>query len=246
MNKYEDFALRMSELLFDMRYDDINGVSLTAFDDEIQIPEDYIDKVLDNEKHCTAIKEQIRLSVLLSVETDPRRYNIDGEGHFQYTAPDTYDHAYIMDNYISDQYEKEHPIMEARYVCSHCGGDNVQIKAWVKPNLNYKFVGEVEGDELGWCDDCQLHSVIDTVEMNQRNTVIGFQVDLDANDEMHPDMDASFCVYSLPQVKKMIKKDKNRWNLLAIYEDTIEDPTMMFNGDPRNPDETVMEILLKK
>lgn len=142
--------------------------------------------------------------------------------------------------------EKNNPIMEARYICSHCGSDNVQVKAWVKPNDNYKYVGEVEGDELGWCDDCQLPSVIDTVEMNVQNKVIGFQVDLDNNDEMHPDMSASFCVYSLPQVNKMIEQDKNRWSLLAIYEDTIEEPTMMFKGDPRNPDEPVMKILLDK
>ena len=77
MNKYEDFALRMSELLFDMRSEDISGTSLTAFDDTIEIPEDYINKVLDDKKHCTAIKEQIRMSVLLSVQTDPRKYEKD-------------------------------------------------------------------------------------------------------------------------------------------------------------------------
>jgi len=251
MNKYEDFAQRMSEELFQMRLEDIScALSLTAFNNEVEIPDSYVDKVLEDEQHCTAIKEQIRLSVLLSVQTDPRKYKEvkslkDGSTKFVYSS-DTYDHAYIMDNYIEDQYEKDNPIMEARYICSHCGSDNVQVKAWVKPNLGHKFVDEVEGDELGWCDDCGLYSVIETKEMNVRNHVIGFQVDLDSNDEMHPDMDASFCVYSLPQVQKMINKDKNRWNLLAIYDDTIEEPTMMFNGDPRDPDEPVMEVLLKK
>jgi hypothetical protein len=82
--------------------------------------------------------------------------------------------------------------------------------------------------------------------MVMNNNVIGFQVDLDKNGEMHPDMSASFCVYSYPQVTEMIKQDRSRWKLLTIYNDTIEEPTLMFKGDPRNHDKTALEFLLDK
>jgi hypothetical protein len=122
-------------------------------------------------------------------------------------------------------------------VCTHCGSDNVQLKAWVKPNKNNKFVDLVEGDELGWCGDCELHSVIDSVELKTNAKVIGFQVvgKEESPDEgnIHPDMKASFCVYNLSQARKMIGK-YDYWRLLTIWSGDIEDATMMFKGNPRN------------
>lgn len=247
MTKEEDFANKMSELLFDMRSDDI-GMSEVTTDDDRNVPESYVDKVLDDNKHCTAIKELIRLSVLESVTNRPNQYLKDNNGNFEYTAPHTYDHTYAMDNYIADQYMKDNPVMAYRYVCDHCGSDNVTTKVWVKPNKNFEIPDEIFSEDLNdnFCEDCDENRTLSKVEMNVRSTVVGFQVDLDADDEMHPDMSASFCVYSLPQVNKMIDQDCNRWKLLTIYDDTIEEPTFMFNGDPREPDETFLEVLLKK
>ena len=246
MNKYEDFASRMSELLFDMRLEDIGMSDLTT-DDGTEISESYVDKILNDDKHCTAIKERIRLSVLEDVKLSPNKYSFDN-GKYHYTAPNTYYHAYLVDTYIEEQYVKDNPIMETRFVCDHCGSDNVLTKVWTRPNNNMEFPDEIYTEDMNdnFCEDCDENRTLSKVKMNVRRTVIGFQVDLNYNNEMHPEMSASFCVYSLPQVNKMIEHDTNRWNLLTIYDDMIDEPTMMFNGDCREPDETVMEVLLKK
>lgn len=247
MTKEENFAIRMSVLLLSMRGEDCFCSELNT-DDGREIPECYISMVLNDNKHCTAIKELIRLSVLESVTNNPRLYRTDFDGEFQYTAPNTYDHAYIVDTYIEQQYLKDNPLMAYRWVCEHCGSDNVQTKLWTRPNKNFELVHEdiSEDHKDNYCNDCGFNINLIKKEMNVRSTVIGFQVDLDDNDEMHPDMSASFCIYSLPQVNQMINQDPNRWKLLAIYTDTIEEPTYMFNGDPREPDETVLETILKK
>jgi hypothetical protein len=124
------------------------------------------------------------------------------------------------------------------YLCMHCGGDHVQVKSWTKPNDGQKFVDEVEGDELGWCDDCQLSSVIQTAELKTCAKVIGFQVvgedGTEQDGEIHPDMDASFCVYNLSQANEMLNSDiEGQWRLLTLWEGDVEEPTMMFEGDPR-------------
>lgn len=59
---------------------------------------------------------------------------------------------------------------------------------------------------------------------------IGYQV-VNKNDEIHPDMDASFCLYSLKQAKAM-KGTSRKWKLLPIYEGEVEEPTFMFEGNP--------------
>ena len=132
------------------------------------------------------------------------------------------------------------------YICTYCNSDNVQIKAWVKPNENNLFVAEVNnGDELGWCNDCNLTTVIQTVAVKKNAKIIGFQVvgedGTPEEGEMHPHIDASFCVYSLPQARAMLDDNDNgneRWRLMTIWEGDIEEPTMMFTGDPQEPMET--------
>jgi hypothetical protein len=127
------------------------------------------------------------------------------------------------------------------YICPQCNSDNVQVKAWVRPNKNYEFVDEVnEGDEAGWCDDEQLSTFVETAELTRDAKVIGFQVvgeDGTAEEgEIHPDMDASFCIYSLSQAREMLNGDNGdeQWKLLAIWTGDVEEPTMMFEGDPRD------------
>ncbi|MBN1183463.1 MAG: hypothetical protein JXB49_14330 [Bacteroidales bacterium] len=128
------------------------------------------------------------------------------------------------------------------YLCPNCQSDNVQIKAWVKPNEDYKFVDEVNvGDELGWCEDEQLPTYIETAELKADAKVVGFQVvgedGTSEEGEIHPDMDASFCIYNLSQANKMLERTNltgEQWRLLTIWEGDIEEPTMMFEGDPRD------------
>ena len=44
-----------------------------------------------------------------------------------------------------------------KYTCEKCGGDNVQVKAWVNPNTNE--IIETMSDEVEdcWCEDCEEH-----------------------------------------------------------------------------------------
>lgn len=126
------------------------------------------------------------------------------------------------------------------YLCSHCNSDNVQVKAWVRPNNNYEFVDECP-EELGWCTDEQLHAEIHTAELRDDAKVIGFQVvgeeGTAQEGEIHPDMNDSFCVYSLKQAEKMLRRTNptgEQWQLLTIWSGDIEEPVLMFKGDPRD------------
>lgn len=129
--------------------------------------------------------------------------------------------------------------MKTLYVCQICNSDNVEVKAWVKPNRNNEYQEEIER-ELGWCCDEQLHTVIDVVELNDDAKVIGFQVfgkeGTAREDEMHPLMEDISSVYSLKQAQKMLMNEnngQNQWKLLTIWDTDIEKPTRMFEGDPR-------------
>ena len=232
----------MSDLLWDLRIEDLNN-SMLFDDDGNQIPVDFIDKVLDDPEHQKAIKERLRMSVLDDVTANPQKYveKRTGEDTREYVySSDVYDHAYLVDNYVEDQYADTQT--RTVYICSHCNSDNVQVKAWVRPNQGMLYVDEVnEGDEMGWCDDCNLSAVIETAEVKRRANVIGFQVISDDDKiDMHPHMDASFCLYSLDQARSMMDDDNNgdeQWKLLAIWTDDVEEPTMMFETDPRDPDE---------
>lgn len=59
--------------------------------------------------------------------------------------------------------------------------------------------------------------------------LLGYQV-VNENNELHPKMNGSFCVYSSEQARKMIDDQNmyNKWRLLPIYEGDIEDPTIMY------------------
>jgi hypothetical protein len=74
-----------------------------------------------------------------------------------------------------------------------------------------------------------------------KKKVIGYQVYDKQSAHLHPDMDASFCIYSKPQAEEMLKESKrwvdSKFELIPIYEGDIEDPTFMFEGDPETATE---------
>jgi len=55
---------------------------------------------------------------------------------------------------------------------------------------------------------------------------IGYQVIDPAADEM-PDGWVSFGIYSLADCRRVINEDKDRWQLVTIFEGDIEEPTFM-------------------
>lgn len=239
MNKIEKLAVAMSVFLFDSRSVSINNT--TVYDDNQQpIPVDFIKDVLNNETHVESIKEKIRLSVLEDVTNNPDQHEMYGDTLY-YNA-DLYVYGYLVDEYIKDNYAFDNPVMENVHVCDFCDSDNVQTKAWVNPNKNNKFV-DLISDEMNdnYCDDCEQNTTLTVVQKNSRHDVIGFQVigedGSKEEGEIHPNMEASFCVYSLDQAKAMINDTNNgeeQWRLLSVWTNDIEEPTMMFEDhDPR-------------
>lgn len=117
-------------------------------------------------------------------------------------------------------------------LCDNCNSDNIQIKAWINPNNN-KIIDEVEGEEDVWCEDCQGHHTTTEIEKNSTDKVEGFQV-VNDNNEIHPDMDGSFCLYNLTQANNMIDPNPSKWKLLTCWTGDVEEPTYMFEGNPRD------------
>lgn len=65
--------------------------------------------------------------------------------------------------------------------------------------------------------------------------LVGYQVeDRAGNHEIHPKMDASFCLYNWSQCEEMMKEDSDYWKIVPVSEGGIEEPTYMFEGDPNN------------
>jgi hypothetical protein len=123
-------------------------------------------------------------------------------------------------------------------LCPHCSSDNFELKYWV--NANTQKVGTDCEEEEGYCCDCeQRGEPIHEKKRAGSAGVIGFQVvDEDDSGEIHPDMDGSFCLYSLSQAKAIrlgrLKANGLSWKILAIWSGDVENPTFMFEGDPRN------------
>ena len=147
---------------------------------------------------------------------------------------------HVFDFELEEERENPDPDKTKQiWLCGSCGSDNVEIKNWVNPNTGE--VGTDCEDDLAYCQDCETHSelILSTVKATAK--VIGFQVvgdDGTAEDgEIHPSMDASFYLYSLSHAKEMLEDNDNgkeQWKLLAIWEGDVEEPTFMFEGNPRD------------
>ena len=63
--------------------------------------------------------------------------------------------------------------------------------------------------------------------------IIGYQVLSNTNDcALHPKMEASFCLYSLKQCKKIVGGETSNWKIQTYRLGDIEEPTLMFRGKP--------------
>lgn len=96
------FAKRMAEQLFDMRNEDlVNNLDL---DMDATYTEEYANKILDNPEHVKNIKLWIERSIIAKLGEDPTAYVNDAGDDYEYQS-DTYDHAYLMDEYIQQQWD---------------------------------------------------------------------------------------------------------------------------------------------
>lgn len=53
--------------------------------------------------------------------------------------------------------------LDHRYVCSVCGGTNIQVQAWVDANTN-RYVSDINDDVECWCEDCMKHTKMKSVK----------------------------------------------------------------------------------
>ena len=122
--------------------------------------------------------------------------------------------------------ESREDVTKTVVLCKECNTDDVIIR----------------GKDKGFCMICGKDVETYTTELKADAKVIGYQVVGMAGHEndgqLHPDQEASFCLYSLKQARKMLKNDKilyiNEWIIVSIWSGDIEEPTFMFHGDPDN------------
>ena len=126
------------------------------------------------------------------------------------------------------------------WVCPDCGSIHVQqTNAVINLNDSSIVWDERVGMEEYFCLDCdepkkQL-TLRDIKTVNGAVRVQGYQVE-DDKQCPHPDMEASFCLYSLEQANEMLLDGSvpGNWYLKAYYKGDVEEPTLMFKGkDPR-------------
>lgn len=229
-DKINKFAIKMSKLLFEMRSED-SFCSQLQTESGDEVPEEFLNKTLDDKKHIKIMKSKIAMNIITHLTTNPNDF-IGDDGEYHYTS-ELYDFSYYVDTYIENLYMEMY-VKKHLWLCDNCNSDNVQMKAWVNPNNGNAFISDVEDNQSFWCDDCCGHYSTTQTEMKYTSKVEGFQVNLNDKDEMHPDMEGSFCLYNLTQVNKMIDPDPNEWSLLTIWTDDVEEPTYMFEGNPRD------------
>ena len=63
---------------------------------------------------------------------------------------------------ITSEEVKEEPT--SYLACSECGSKDVQVKAWVYPNDNNSYAGDIDDGEV-WCENCDEHVSLDLVEL---------------------------------------------------------------------------------
>lgn len=226
----EFFARNNAQSIFWMH---IEGTGLY---EEEEIPEEFIKSIVDDPVHAANIKDKIRRDILKDVQTNPGNFDRDPEGKLTYDYT-MYDYGYATIEYCRDRYYETKT--KNLWLCPSCGSDNVELKHWVNPNTNK--VGTDCEDEMGFCNDCQLPGELINADVKFWAKVEGFQVVGDegtAEDgDIHPDMEGSFCLYNLTQARAMLNDPDNgdeQWKLLAIWSGDVEEPTIMFEGDPRD------------
>lgn len=130
-DKIYAFAERMSELLFDMRNEDLcNNLDL---DQDMTYTEEYAEKILENEEHVKKIKNLIKISVIAKLGENPLAYVNEKGDDYEYQS-DTYDHAYHMDEYIQKLWDEER---EARLI--------KKWKVWIE--IERIETDPIDGDE---------------------------------------------------------------------------------------------------
>jgi hypothetical protein len=122
--------------------------------------------------------------------------------------------------------ESREDVTKTITLCKECNTDDVTIKV----------------KNSGYCMICGKEVETYKATLKATAKVIGYQVlgmaGHENDGQLHPEMSASFCLYSLKQARKMLSSDNtmytNEWVIVSIWSGDIEEPTFMFHGNPDN------------
>lgn len=122
--------------------------------------------------------------------------------------------------------ESREDVTKTITLCKECNTDDVTIKV----------------KNSGYCMICGKEVETYKATLKADAKVIGYQVlgmaSHENDGQLHPEMSASFCLYSLKQARKMLSSDNtmytNEWVIVSIWSGDIEEPTFMFHGNPDN------------
>lgn len=196
------------------------------------MPSIFIETIMADRYQEDIIKAKIRAQILNDLKENPEAFKYDTKNIPVYDADMREDYEGLVTEYIREQFNKDKT--KQVWLCPNCGSDNVDIKKWV--NANSDEVGTDCEEDEGYCNDCEEKGELILSTIKETAKVVGYQVvgadDSENASDIHPDMDASFCLYSLSQAKEMIGGD-NGWKLLTIWSGDVEEPTIMYKGDPR-------------
>ena len=157
MKTLEKFARENVQTIFEMH---IEGTFL--YDEESNgMPEEFVKSIVDNEKHATAIKNQMYKNILNDLKAHFDYFNTDDDGNPIYEAT-MYDYGFAIEEYCKNLWNKTQ--FEYKWCCSNCGGQNIEIKKWVNPNTNE--IGIDCEDEYGWCSDCNDHYEVELIKID--------------------------------------------------------------------------------
>ena len=225
----EIFARECAESIFDELCES------DGFHTDDEMPSAFIETIMADDKHADIIKGKMRYHILDDLNKYPDAFTRNENGNLVYDSRMREDYEGVATEYIRELYNKDKT--KSLWLCPNCGSDNVEFKVWANANTNE--VSDTDApmeDEDCFCNDCKEHGelILSTVKADAK--IEGFQVVDDEAGDIHPDMDGSFCLYNMSQAQKMLhsKHDEGNWKLLAIWTGDVEEPTIMFEGDPRD------------
>jgi hypothetical protein len=224
----ENFARESAERIFDELCES------DGFHTDDEMPEEFISSIMADRYDSDIIKAKLRAQILNDLKVHPVLFDIcETTKELQYDGDMREDYEGLVTAYIKEKFNSGKT--KAVYLCPHCGSDNVEMKSWVNPNTD-----EIKDSDTGdddYCNDCQQHGELLYQSIPIYKKVVGFQVVDDAEGDIHPDMEGSFCLYNLTQANEMIRNSDDPtdcWKLLTIWSGDVEDATPMFEGDPRD------------
>lgn len=121
---------------------------------------EFIQGIIDDKFHASAIKNIIRLAILNDCITNPDEFTRDENGKFTYDHT-MYDYGFEIEKYCRDIYFAGKT--KEVWLCNECGSDELESHALVNPNApteNPELVN-LNDSSSNYCFDCEKHVSIE-------------------------------------------------------------------------------------